>query len=120
MGLLNKAREFFGFGPKLRNKAGGYAFINSTLKAVAGSDVLLNRVVKTVRMDAGVWLIEPVQKFRATTRVRMVMTGDVYEAGQTVCIEGIADECLTPIPGDLCSNEEVSSLYQSNPTKETA
>lgn len=121
MNLLNKASEFFGFGPKLRNKAGGYAFVNATVDEGCGSGAMVNRVVCTVKLDReDLWFIEPPQEYVVTGNVIFTVTGTEARKGDRVRIVSLRDNCLTPIPGDLCSDEEVSSLYQSNPTKEAA
>jgi hypothetical protein len=97
----------------LRNKPGGMAWINSAIDDGCGSAQLLNRVVRTVRLKpSGMWEIEPIQSYRATRPVRFTSVSDrVYLTGDLIHVDGIADIGLTPIPGDLCTDEEVRDLY---------
>lgn len=120
--LRTLARMVFGSGPArpmapsapavLRNKPGGFAWINSGADEGNGSHVLVNRVVRTVRLaHSNLWLIEPVQIYRIERPTFFLLTGQSASAGQIVFVNGLTDHCLTPIPGDLVSEEEVAGLF---------
>lgn len=120
MSLLNNIRGALGMTPKLRNKAGGMAWINAGVDGGCGERALINRVVRTVRVKGdALWEIDPPQPYLVERDTRFVSNGHVAKAGQQVIAISIKDECLTPIQGDI-SDEEVSDLYLPSPTKEVA
>lgn len=111
MSLLNKIREVFGCKPKLRNKAGGMAWINSGVDQGCGEGALIGRIVKTVSVRRGdAWIIEPPQFYIVTHPCTFVANGHKAEAGDKGLAIAITDACLTPIQGDI-SDEEVRDLY---------
>jgi hypothetical protein len=104
----------FLFGRKLKNKAGGMAWIKGMDDNVPGASALNGRAVKTVKVAAdGKWLIEPLQQFTAADNFRW--NGAVYLAGATVTVLAIVDECLEPWKPDAIDEEEVSELFAPAP-----
>jgi hypothetical protein len=99
--------------PPLRNKPGGLAWINSKVGDGDGSEVLVNRIVQTVRLrHSDMWQIEPPQEYTVTSPVFNVPSGKQFLAGDRVVSIGIRDECLTPIPdvGDDARDESLAWL----------
>lgn len=110
MNLWNRLRDAAGFGPKLRNKAGGMAWINSKVDEGEGSAALVNRVVKTMRIAHGdFWAIDPPQVYTITSPSRNMISGLRLQPGMRVVSMSIRDECLTPIPG-IGDDEQDESL----------
>jgi hypothetical protein len=117
MSLLSRIREAFGGKPALRNKPGGMAWINSNVDGNDGTSILINRVVRTVRLKNGNhWEIDPPQPYTATRGVRYVVNGFVSTPGQRINAIAMADDCLTPIQGDV-TDEEVRELYAPKPAE---
>jgi hypothetical protein len=110
-GLINRIRDAFGGGPKLRNKPGGLAWINSNVDEGGGTGALVNRVVRTVRLMHGdVWLIDPPQSYIATTHLTFTQSNNCARPGDKVIADGIRDGSLTPMQGDV-THEEVEELH---------
>jgi hypothetical protein len=80
--------------------------------------VLINRIVTTVRFtEQGLWEIDPPQP---KTRPRWSFdrySRSVFRPGQEVMCVAISDDCLTPIPDNGITEEEVCELYA--PQQET-
>lgn len=100
----------FLFGPRLRNKAGGMAWIRG-LSDDNGSEALNGRAVRTESFQDGKWLITPTQRFVCTRTTRFIPSGLVFAAGRVVEIIGIADQCLEPWKDDGVTESEVSELF---------
>jgi hypothetical protein len=117
MSLLDKLRGALGFGPKLRNKPGGMAWING-LATSCGAEELNNRAVKTVRVDeSGLWEIEPTQRFVATHDFRFKESRSFVKRGSVVFIHAIGDEHLEPWRDTGLTTDEVRDLYAPAPEK---
>jgi hypothetical protein len=111
MSIISRIREAFGGKPALRNKPGGMAWINHRINDGEGSEVLVNRVVRTVRRTHGdFWEVDPPQVYTITKNAFNKISGLRSKPGDVVKSVSIRDECLTPIQGDV-TDEEVSNLY---------
>ena len=119
MNLIDRIKNVFRREPPqapggLRNKPGGYAWINSRAGRVPGAEILVGRAVKTVSMTpASLWRIEPPQQF-VVQRPTKISNGRVVPAGTSVVVIGIADETLDPWKEDGVTDGEVAELYAPN------
>jgi len=96
MSLFDRIRSALGFKPRLRNRAGGMAWIVG-LSNLAGDGVLNGRAAKTVRINEfGVWDIDPPQRYLITRACTFVLSGRTAFPGDVVTISGLADEHLEP------------------------
>lgn len=94
MSLWNHLRDFFGGAPKLRNKAGGMAWIKLH-GTEFGAGVLAGLPVKTVRLvDRSFWEVKPMPSYVLTANV--LWEGMFVPAGTTVYVRALADEVLEP------------------------
>jgi hypothetical protein len=112
MTLLRRIKDALGFGPKLRNKPGGMAWIKP-LGGGYGADVMAGRAVKTVSLlDGKFWTIDPPQEYVITgTRPVQHPNGIVSRPGDRVRSVAIVDECLEPWKEDGVTASEVRTLY---------
>lgn len=99
----------------LRNKPQGMAWI----RGLHGDEAPLNgRAVKTVRVEGGIWDIDPEQPIVLTNWVRDA-TGHVSHPGPAFIV-GIPDENLEPWKDTGLTDEEVRDLYAPNRAREAA
>lgn len=118
MTLLSKLSSFFGTGPKLRNRAGGLAFVKHYGQEY-GADAIAGQVVTTERFADGFWMLTPQPRYTVTNFVRHA--GEFTAPGTQVMVIGLPDELLDPIPDCGLSKEEVTELYAAPAKKkETA
>lgn len=118
MSLFDRIKGTLGLGPRLRNKAGGYAWIRG-ISPGNGSEKLNGRAVKTVRVDAdsGLWHVEPAQVFLATADCAFGLSKRLVKKGQAVAVTEISDELLEPWKDDGVTPMEVACLYEPAPAK---
>lgn len=119
MSLIDRIKSALGIKPRLRNKAGGYAWINARARNVPGAEILIGRAVKTVALTSGhMWRVDPPQHFVVTAPSKLA-TGRVVPAGTSVLVIGISDETLDPWKEDGVSDAEVRELYAPQIIKES-
>jgi hypothetical protein len=96
--------------PRLKNKAGGMAWVKGGLLH-AGAEALGGAAVKTLSVDArGMWRIEPHLGYIATANQRFP-DGTVYLRGEAVVVCGLHDSALEPWKEDGISESEVTALF---------
>lgn len=116
MSIFTRIRDFLvpAAPPALRNKPGGLAWVNSNVDEGGGTEVLVHRVVRVVRLaDADFWRVDPPLEYVATARLKFA-NGFRADPGDRIVVGGVRDHCLTPIDGNVTS-EEVEQLYQPGP-----
>jgi hypothetical protein len=97
----------------LRNKAGGYAWINGRAASTPGAEMLIGHPVKTVAQSSpGMWQIDPPQEFIATAPIN-ISGGRTVPAGTSLKVIGIGDDTLDPWQEDAggVTDKEVRELY---------
>lgn len=110
MSLFTRIRDAV-FGPKLRNKPGGMAWVRG-VPGEFGAQTLNGQAVKTIRLNAiGSWDIEPALWFIATDDA-VTVSGVVLLRGNLVRVTGIEDKFLEPWKdiGDGERSEELAWL----------
>ena len=107
MSMFTRIRDYF-CPPKLRNRAGGMAFIKHYGEDW-GAGAIAGHVVKTVRLRYGnQWEVDPPQPYTLTADCTY---GDqLLRRGARVTAIAIADDLLEPIrnPGDDERSEELA------------
>lgn len=107
MSIFTSIRDYL-FPPKLRNRAGGMAWIKPYGEDW-GAGVIAGHVVKTVRLRCGnQWEVDPPQTYTITADCAY---GDqLLQRGTLVTAIAIADDLLEPIrnPGDDERSEELA------------
>jgi hypothetical protein len=94
MSLISRIKDVF--RPKLRNRAGGMAWVRG-VRSGMGAEDLNGRAVKTVCLtEGGLWEIDPPQCFIATRQSIFGARQVLVLAGQVVRITAVADELLEP------------------------
>jgi hypothetical protein len=94
--FLPSLRRLFGLGPKLRNKAGGMAWIKH-YGADYGADAIAGLAVKTVRLtDGRFWVVDPAPRYTVGPNGVRGPDGVTAYPGERVIAIAIADECLEP------------------------
>jgi hypothetical protein len=117
MNLLDKLRGALGFGPKLRNKPGGMAWINGIPDTGTGEAATNCSAVRTVRLtNSGHWEIDPPIEFRVRGLCRGFQ-GHIYSPGELVRTVAVLDEFLEPWKEDGVTDSEVRDLYAPAPEK---
>lgn len=103
--------------PKLRNRPGSMAYINSAADEGGGTGDLVGRIVMTTRVMIApdMWAIDPPQKYTATARMRSPFSGAIVRPGDVATCTGMRDCALTPIPDTGISSDEVQHLYSTQP-----
>lgn len=101
--------------PRLRNKPGGLAYINSRIDEGDGAHVLVNQVVRTVRLSGtDFWVVDPAPAYLCLKNALNTNSGQVYRAGDRIRVFSIKDESLTPIRG--IGDHERSQELEWQPT----
>jgi hypothetical protein len=110
MRLIDRINAALGFRPKLRNKAGGMAWIKG-LDERDGDGALNGRAVKTVRLNGvGQWEIDPPQDY-VVRRLSRFSNGCLALPGEVVTVTGIPDEFLEPWRETGLDAEDESHRY---------
>jgi hypothetical protein len=106
-------------GRGLRNKVGGMSWVLRS-ELHSGAESLAGSAVKTVaKRPNGMWRIEPVLGYVATHR-QSFPDGTVYEPGEMILVDGLADSVLEPWKDAGITESEVRELYEPRiTTKET-
>jgi hypothetical protein len=120
MTLIDKLRGALGFGPKLRNKRGGMAWVKRYGENY-GAHALAGNAVKTVSLVQGkFWVIAPPLEYTVTGACRVLSpNGITARPGDRVTATAIADECLEPWRDTGLTTDEVRDLYAPAPEKVT-
>jgi hypothetical protein len=116
MNVWNKLRSLF-IKPqppsKLRNKAGGMAWIKASIDQQDGAIAIAGSAVRTVGLDkCGMWLIEPQVSYVATANVHFVVQDKRVRKGDVVTVMSIADDCLEPWREDDNTQESEERSFQ--------
>lgn len=97
MNVFRRIKAALGFGPKLRNRCNGMAWVKGVSSSV-GAEQLNGRAVKTVRIDreSGLWVIDPPQSFICTRSCLFGLAQSPIVRGRVVTVACIADDLLEP------------------------
>lgn len=96
----------------MRNRPGGLAYIQIPPSYYGtGAEDLNGHYVTTKSLNAsGRWVVEPQQSFIAARDCRL--NGVPVSRGEPICVFGINDSYLIPVPDTGITEEEVTALYE--------
>lgn len=79
---------------------------------IGGADALNGRAVKTVSQNpAGLWVLEPQQKFRAIGSTGFIGGGRLFWPGDICNLVAIEGKYLVPWQEDDVTKDEVDGLF---------
>lgn len=113
MSLLNFLRDAFRPASRLRNKAGGMAWVRRYGEHY-GAGAIEGQIVCTEWFDGEFWRVKP-QPSYAVTKPVLGRNGVMYGIGAQLRVDGLPDAYLEPINDAGLTSKEVRELYLPGP-----